>query len=38
LEHSAPPAAGWVVALLGIPVLLSVDRGHKALRSRRRGR
>jgi magnesium-transporting ATPase (P-type) len=35
LEHAPPPAAGWVVALLGVPVLLLVDRAHKALRARR---
>lgn len=36
LEHAAPPAAGWVVALLSMPVLLVVDRSHKAFRARRR--
>lgn len=36
LEHAAPPAAGWVVALVSMPVLLAVDRSHKAFRARRR--
>ena len=35
LEHAAPPAAGLTVALFSVPVLLTVDRAHKAVRARR---
>jgi magnesium-transporting ATPase (P-type) len=35
LGHQAPPVAGWGVALASVPVMVSVDGIHKAIRRRR---
>lgn len=36
LGQGPPPAAGWAVAVAGIPLMLAVDTGHKWVRRRRR--
>jgi magnesium-transporting ATPase (P-type) len=35
LGHESPPAIGWVIALLSMPLLLAVDATHKWIRQRR---
>jgi magnesium-transporting ATPase (P-type) len=34
LGHESPPAIGWVIALLSMPLVLAVDAVHKAIRRR----
>jgi len=36
LQHAPPPLAGFLVAVFAAPVVLTIDRIHKALRAGRR--